>query len=78
MSWVSFKRVLLEELYDAASKLEGQTASHILVEIIFKVADMVEALERWCQSGLDRQGDPENPEGNRPSQAYSNWKLLKA
>lgn len=34
-----------EELYDAASKLEGQIASHILIEIIFEVANKVEAAE---------------------------------
>lgn len=42
-SWVPFKRVLLEELYDTASKLEGHTALHILPEVISYVNDMVEA-----------------------------------
>lgn len=38
------KRVLLEELWDATSKLERQTASH-LPEFIYEVVDTVEAAE---------------------------------
>lgn len=37
------KRVLLEELWDATSKLKGLIALHISPKIIFEVVDMVGA-----------------------------------
>lgn len=44
MSYIC-SRGLLEELWDTAIKLEGQTASHILPEIISEVADTMKAME---------------------------------
>lgn len=42
---IPFKKDLLGELLDDASKLEGQAASHITPKVISVVADSVEAVE---------------------------------
>lgn len=46
VTWILFKRALLGRLLDATSKLRGQTASQISPEVILKVADTVEAVEK--------------------------------
>lgn len=45
MLWITFKRVLLEELCNAASKLEGHNTLYISRKVTFEVANMVEAVE---------------------------------
>lgn len=47
VSWIPFKRVLVEDLWDAASKLDGRASLYILPETISEVANMVEAVEMW-------------------------------
>lgn len=56
IEWIPFKRALLEGLPDAASILDGKTTSHILLEILSKATDKMDAAKSVESSSIGLTG----------------------